>query len=99
MVGLHICACPMAFAITDIIHTSITYFETFSLKNHIQYHIIICIISGVTVIVILCIISGVTVMLSLTVFQDSVSKSMPVTSLQIPLLGKFATWVQQKIFE
>ena len=31
---------------------------------------------------------GVTVLLSLTVFQDSVSEKMPITSLQIPLLGK-----------
>jgi len=31
---------------------------------------------------------GVTVLLSLTVFQDSVSATMPITSLQIPLLGK-----------
>ena len=31
---------------------------------------------------------GVTVLLSLTVFQDSVSETMPITSLQIPLLGK-----------
>ena len=30
---------------------------------------------------------GVTVLLSLTVFQDSVSATMPITSLQIPLLG------------
>ena len=30
---------------------------------------------------------GVTVLLSLTVFQDSVSETMPITSLQIPLLG------------
>ena len=32
--------------------------------------------------------SGVTVLLSLTVFQQSISDAMPVTSLQIPLLGK-----------
>ena len=32
--------------------------------------------------------SGVTVLLSLTVFQQNVSDSMPVTSLQVPLLGK-----------
>ena len=32
--------------------------------------------------------AGVTVLLSLTVFQDSVSATMPITSLQIPLLGK-----------
>ena len=31
--------------------------------------------------------SGVTVLLSLTVFQQSVSEAMPITSLQIPLLG------------
>ena len=31
--------------------------------------------------------SGVTVLLSLTVFQQSISDAMPVTSLQIPLLG------------
>ena len=31
--------------------------------------------------------SGVTVLLSLTVFQESVSQFMPITSLQIPLLG------------
>ena len=30
---------------------------------------------------------GVTVLLSLTVFQDSISEKMPITSLQIPLLG------------
>jgi nicotinic acetylcholine receptor len=34
---------------------------------------------------------GVTVLLSLTVFQDSVSATMPITSLQIPLLGKEKT--------
>ena len=33
---------------------------------------------------------GVTVLLSLTVFQDSVSATMPITSLQIPLLGKLS---------
>merc|ERR1719370_2702517 len=32
---------------------------------------------------------GVTVLLSLTVFQDSVSATMPITSLQIPLLGTY----------
>jgi hypothetical protein len=32
--------------------------------------------------------SGVTVLLSLTVFQQSISEAMPITSLQIPLLGK-----------
>ena len=32
-------------------------------------------------------VSGVTVLLSLTVFQESISDSMPITSLQIPLLG------------
>ncbi len=31
---------------------------------------------------------GVTVLLSLTVFQQTVSETMPITSLQIPLLGK-----------
>ena len=30
---------------------------------------------------------GVTVLLSLTVFQQTVSETMPITSLQIPLLG------------
>ena len=35
-------------------------------------------------------ISGVTVLLSLTVFQQSVSEAMPITSLQIPLLGNLA---------
>ena len=34
---------------------------------------------------------GVTVLLSLTVFQQTVSESMPITSLQIPLLGKLVT--------
>ena len=37
---------------------------------------------------------GVTVLLSLTVFQQTVSESMPITSLQIPLLGKI-WWVNQ----
>jgi len=32
---------------------------------------------------------GVTVLLSLTVFQESVSQFMPITSLQIPLLGTY----------
>merc|ERR1719412_2195895 len=32
---------------------------------------------------------GVTVLLSLTVFQQSVSEAMPITSLQIPLLGTY----------
>ena len=32
--------------------------------------------------------TGVTVLLSLTVFQQNVSEAMPVTSLQVPLLGK-----------
>lgn len=31
--------------------------------------------------------SGVTVMLALTMFQQTVSETMPVTSLQVPLLG------------
>lgn len=33
---------------------------------------------------------GVTVLLSLTVFQQIVSESMPITSLQIPLLGNYS---------
>lgn len=37
--------------------------------------------------------SGVTVMLSLTVFQQSISETMPVTSLQVPLLGKLVYFV------
>ena len=39
--------------------------------------------------------SGVTVLLSLTVFQQSISDAMPVTSLQIPLLGKCLVTIKQ----
>ena len=41
-------------------------------------------------------ISGVTVLLSLTVFQQSVSEAMPITSLQIPLLGNLGVEVYTK---
>ena len=41
--------------------------------------------------------SGVTVLLSLTVFQQSISDAMPVTSLQIPLLGKCLATCQIRV--
>ena len=41
-------------------------------------------------------ISGVTVLLSLTVFQQSVSEAMPITSLQIPLLGNLVVKLYTK---
>ena len=42
-----------------------------------------------------CMLSGVTVLLSLTVFQQIVSDTMPITSLQIPLLGKQYLYIKQ----
>jgi nicotinic acetylcholine receptor len=39
---------------------------------------------------------GVTVLLSLTVFQQSVSEAMPITSLQIPLLGNLVVKLYTK---